>query len=214
VTKDHKPEELTEKIRIAAAGGRVYKSSNENHIDSKKVVLGPYRVFPGRLSVSRTLGDPAAKLVKFGGKPGVVIPLPDIFSFEVLTNYDFLILGCDGIFDQLSSQDVVSCICNSVSQENAVELHEQCAIASDCLIKTAIKRHSLDNVTSIIIAFGSFERNERVNMECARRVITMNKSYKVGTYGLRQMNLTSRNMNSLRVETAPTQRFNLSKRFC
>ena len=173
-------------------------------------------MFPGRLSVSRTFGDPAAKLVKYGGKPGVVIPLPDIFSFEVLSNYDFLVLGCDGIFDQLSSQDVVSCVWNSVSQENAIELHEQCAIATDNIIKTAIKHHSLDNVTSILIAFENFRRNERISIERAKRVISMNKSYKVGTYELRQINSTSRNLGSLynlgllKVETAPSQRFNLS----
>ena len=35
--------------------------------------LGPFRVLPGRLSVSRTFGDIEAKLEKFGGKSGVVV---------------------------------------------------------------------------------------------------------------------------------------------
>jgi hypothetical protein len=35
--------------------------------------LGPFRVLPGRLSVSRTFGDIEAKIEKFGGKNGVVI---------------------------------------------------------------------------------------------------------------------------------------------
>jgi len=37
------------------------------------LILGPFRVLPGRLSVSRTFGDIEAKFEKFGGKKGVVI---------------------------------------------------------------------------------------------------------------------------------------------
>jgi len=42
------------------------------------MLYGPYRVLPGRLSVSRTFGDIEAKLEKYGGKPGVVISDPEI----------------------------------------------------------------------------------------------------------------------------------------
>lgn len=40
--------------------------------------MGPHRVFPGRLSVSRTFGDVEAKLWIFGGIPGVISAEPDI----------------------------------------------------------------------------------------------------------------------------------------
>jgi hypothetical protein len=42
------------------------------------VILGPFRVIPGRLSVCRTFGDIETKLEKYGGKPGVVIAKPEI----------------------------------------------------------------------------------------------------------------------------------------
>jgi hypothetical protein len=42
------------------------------------MLFGPYRVLPGRLSVSRTFGDIEAKLEKFGGKAGVVVAEPEI----------------------------------------------------------------------------------------------------------------------------------------
>lgn len=45
--------------------------------------LGPFRVLPGRLSVSRTFGDIEAKLEKYGGKSGVVIAQPEIASFSL-----------------------------------------------------------------------------------------------------------------------------------
>ncbi len=43
----------------------------------------PYRVYPGKLSVSRTIGDMEAKLPKFGGNPKVVISEPDIDVYKL-----------------------------------------------------------------------------------------------------------------------------------
>lgn len=65
--------------------------------------MGPLRVLPGRLSVSRTFGDIEAKLEQFNGNPRVVVAEPEIRSFKILCEHDFLILGSDGIFDKMSS---------------------------------------------------------------------------------------------------------------
>ena len=54
----------------------------------------PYRVHPGRLSVSRTIGDIEAKLAKYGGNPEVVIPIPEVTSFDLDPDTDFIFLGC------------------------------------------------------------------------------------------------------------------------
>ena len=70
-------------------------------------VFGPFRVFPGRLSVSRTFGDIEAKRQKYGGNPRVVIAKPDIKQFKIEDNYDFMVLGCDGVFDKLTNLQVV-----------------------------------------------------------------------------------------------------------
>jgi hypothetical protein len=49
---------------------------------------------PGRLAVSRTMGDSEAKLPKYNGIPNVISAEPDVFSFKVSEEYDFLLLGC------------------------------------------------------------------------------------------------------------------------
>lgn len=64
-------------------------------------------MFPGRLSVSRTFGDIEAKREKFGGNPNVVIAVPDIKEFTIDDKMDFLLLGCDGIFDKISNAEVI-----------------------------------------------------------------------------------------------------------
>ena len=70
--------------------------------------LGPIRVLPGRLSVSRTFGDARAKVENFGGNPKVVIATPEITSFKLIdTTHDFIMVGCDGIFDRMTSEEII-----------------------------------------------------------------------------------------------------------
>jgi protein phosphatase 2C family protein 2/3 len=68
-----------------------------------QLIVGPHRVFPGRLSVSRTIGDIEAKYPKYGGNPNVVVATPEIKSFKIRNNYDFILIGCDGIFEKLTN---------------------------------------------------------------------------------------------------------------
>lgn len=65
------------------------------------------RVLPGRLSVSRTFGDAEAKIQKYGGNESVVIATAEIKSFKITSEHDFIVLGCDGIFDKLSNKDTI-----------------------------------------------------------------------------------------------------------
>ncbi len=46
-------------------------------------LLGPHRILPGRLSVSRSFGDILAKLREKGGNPNVLIAEPVIKSFKI-----------------------------------------------------------------------------------------------------------------------------------
>jgi protein phosphatase 2C family protein 2/3 len=81
--------------------------------DEIDYIVGPIRVLPGRLSVSRTFGDPEAKLEYKNGNPKVVIADPEIKVFQITKQHDYIILACDGIFDKMSNTDVNSCVWNS-----------------------------------------------------------------------------------------------------
>jgi len=80
-------------------------------------VQGPLRVFPGRLSVSKTFGDIEAKRPKYGGNPNVIVCDPDITSFKVQDNFDFIMIGCDGIFERLNNRDCVDEIWNRITEQ-------------------------------------------------------------------------------------------------
>jgi protein phosphatase PTC2/3 len=58
---------------------------------------------PGRLSVSRAFGDCMAKLEQYGGNPDCVIATPEIESFPLVSEVDYIMLGSDGVFDRLDN---------------------------------------------------------------------------------------------------------------
>ena len=109
LSRDHKPSDSLERKRIQSAGGQIYQTATVatagEQNTSPEIIIGPIRVFPGRLSVSRTFGDTEAKITNKGGNPNVVISKPEIRSFKLDKGHDFVILGCDGIFDKLSDRD-------------------------------------------------------------------------------------------------------------
>ena len=60
--------------------------------------------------MSRTVGDAEGKLEVLGGNPHVLIPEPDIYTFDTKKDdIDFFILGCDGIYDQITSKEILKC---------------------------------------------------------------------------------------------------------
>jgi hypothetical protein len=68
--------------------------SNSNDQNAKKeMIIGPQRVLPGRLSVCRTFGDIDAKIEKRGGNPNVVIAIPEIKSFRITDEHDFIVIA-------------------------------------------------------------------------------------------------------------------------
>lgn len=107
ITIDHKPGNTRENDRIVKAGGKVYSSNvprclqdlerSGNKLDSSHETIykcfGPERVYPGKLSVSRAIGDLYAKDPDLGGNPKVVIPNPDTYKLIITKDNDFLVLG-------------------------------------------------------------------------------------------------------------------------
>ncbi|CAG9324736.1 unnamed protein product [Blepharisma stoltei] len=155
LSKDHKPTDTIERSRILRAGGNLYNSLKQRNGTSKSG--GVVRVIPGRLAVSRSFGDIHAKLPEFGGIPNVLISVPEITKFNISASSDFLILGSDGLFDKLNNREIVESICQSTRRLETHDLHSACGIAIEEVIKAAMDKNSLDNITGVIIAFGGLE---------------------------------------------------------
>ena len=141
------------------------------------MIIGPHRVFPGRLSVSRTIGDIEAKDPRYGGNPMCVIPTPDIKCFRIKSNYDYIMLGCDGVFEKLDNKNVINAswdanrcdfdqdevlrknVDQNVLKNGApITIHQKAGLAVDKVLHECVYAKTLDNITAVMIAFENFER--------------------------------------------------------
>ena len=155
-TSDHKPNTYIEKHRIESQGGSVYQTTAAIPIyQNGKLIEIPWRVCPGGLSVSRTFGDIESKDERFGGKKGVVVALPDISEFELNDEYNFIVIGCDGIFDVLSNGEIIECIkiVLKINKSKNKKINELCGDFASMIIKSALAKESFDNVSCIVIVF-------------------------------------------------------------
>ena len=152
LTNDHKPNSKNEIKRIIKNGGVVYKTNPFQSI---------YRVIPGNLSVSRTIGDAEAKIGTYGGKEGVIIPTPEITKFVIdESKFDFILMGCDGIFDKSDNVDLVKGIFNFIDNKRYkyYDIHKLSGKCTNFAIKFAMNNNSQDNLSSIFISFPFFEQ--------------------------------------------------------
>ena len=181
LTNDHKPNNPKEYERAIKNGSKIYADDNDetdrdvskiNFIKDKtefeKYKKGEnskedivFREYPSDLAVMRTIGDIKAKKKEYGGNPGTIINKPDIFIYDININDDFIIMGCDGIFDDLSNQDVVNAawfIYKNESKEKNYDIHELTQDACDIIIKFAMEKQTSDNLSCIIIGLDGLEK--------------------------------------------------------
>lgn len=100
LSTDHKPESPAEMQRIKQAGGWV---EAEDHGDMPPV----YRM-NGDLSLSRSVGDLEYKQnAKLPPCDQLISAVPDIQTFRREVTDEFIVIGCDGVWDVITSQQAV-----------------------------------------------------------------------------------------------------------
>ena len=133
LSKDHKPICYEEKKRISELGGKIVFDGGDWRIKD--------------LSVSRAFGDLDAL--------PYVCHTPDIFHDSLSSNDKFMILACDGLWDVLSSQEVVDFILEEL--EKIKKNKSTNGVGKNNIARTlgeyAIQKGSYDNITIIIIFF-------------------------------------------------------------
>lgn len=143
LSRDHKPNDPLEKLRILKSGGRV-----EPYLEENGQFVGPFRVWlkheqiPG-LAMSRAIGDQVASSVG-------VIAEPEIIEHKLTSIDRFIIIGSDGIWEFLTNQDCV----NMVAPYFQVDDIEGACIRLAEEAESAWKKHDdvIDDIT-VIIAF-------------------------------------------------------------
>jgi len=152
---DHKPYHPTEKARIEAAGGHV-RGGRRARVD-------------GQLSVSRSLGDFDFKdNIDRAVEEQKITCMPDIYDISGVPPGTLVILGCDGLWDVMSSEKVVAFVRARLQRDPKVDLGD---VAAD-LVRASVRKRSTDNVTVMIaeLADGSAWENSQDEMQDFERL--------------------------------------------
>ncbi|KAL1111642.1 hypothetical protein V6Z11_D02G074500 [Gossypium hirsutum] len=102
--------------------------------------------------VTRALGDWDMKFPLGSASP--LIAEPDVRQIVLSEDDEFLIIGCDGIWDVMSSQFAVSLV------RRALRRHDNPEECAKELVNEASRLNSSDNLTAIVICFSSPARVE------------------------------------------------------
>jgi protein phosphatase 2C family protein 2/3 len=187
LTTDQKPDNLKEFERAIKNGSKIYLDDNDDpdrdesklefitdkaELEKKRIEKDNseeekiFRVFPSDLAVMRTIGDIKAKKKEFGGNPGTIINIPDIIILDINSSDDFIVMGCDGIFDDLSNEEIINAawmVFKNRANEKNFDIHELSQEACDMVIKFGLEKQTTDNLSCIIIGLEGLEKILKTN---------------------------------------------------
>lgn len=138
---DHKPEDEVELARIKNAGGKVTMDGRVN----------------GGLNLSRAIGDHFYKRNKvLPPEEQMISAMPDVKVLTLNEDHDFMVIACDGIWNVLSSQEVVDFISERIKPDQSGKVRPLSSIVEEllehCLAPdTSGDGTGCDNMTCILI---------------------------------------------------------------
>jgi hypothetical protein len=94
----------------------------------------------GKLGVSRAFGNYEFKEAKY------LVSDPEIKEVTLESDAQFLVLGCDGLYEKFSNDEIVCFIKNKISAKPLEEVIQE-------LVDEALDRGTEDNITVIVVKF-------------------------------------------------------------
>ncbi|XP_042463476.1 probable protein phosphatase 2C 11 [Zingiber officinale] len=135
LSRDHKPELEVERERILRAGGFIHGGR-----------------INGSLNLARAIGDMEFKQNKFlPAEKQIVTANPDVNIVELCDDDDFIVVACDGIWDCMSSQQLVDFVHEHINKETSLSVVCE-KVLDRCLAPTTLGE-GCDNMTMILVQF-------------------------------------------------------------
>lgn len=140
LSEDQKPENLGEKERILAAGGRVEPLPGPPNVDR-----GPMRVWLGEvdvpgLAMSRSIGDNVSQTVG-------VISVPEIMQYKIDPRDQCLVIASDGVWEFITNEEGCALVCKYLP-----DYQKACDMLCDEATRRWQKEEEvIDDITCVIV---------------------------------------------------------------
>jgi serine/threonine protein phosphatase PrpC len=143
LSEDHKPELSSEQARITHAGGAVFNG----RVD-------------GNLNLSRALGDLQYKSNgALRPEEQMICALPDVTTRKITHDMLCVVMGCDGIFETKSTQDIGAFVAKGIRESPGIRITATIERLLDSLLSPNYIQTGgcgCDNMTCIVIQFQHF----------------------------------------------------------
>jgi len=80
-----------------------------------------------------------------------VVCQPEIKEIDITEEDDFLLLGCDGMFDKLENKDIIKSMLST--EISGKDVHQYTGLCVDQIITDTLLSKSMDNLTVVLICF-------------------------------------------------------------
>jgi serine/threonine protein phosphatase PrpC len=118
LSKDHKPDDPIEIQRIEAAGSVI----EQGRVD-------------GGLNLTRALGDLRYKQKNLKPEEHPVTANPDVFEYDLPNDLDFIFMGCDGVWERKTNEEMCEWIYGMLKDKQSADLKAVCSqlLKNECL---------------------------------------------------------------------------------
>jgi len=136
MSEDHKPDNPIEKKRIVDGGGYI----TEGRVN-------------GNLNLSRAMGDMEYKHdTSRSPKEQLITSFPDVKAYPIDSSVEFILMGCDGIWECLTNQELVDKVKDYKKQgKSSSQIVEQ--LLDDLVAPDTSNGVGCDNMTTLLINF-------------------------------------------------------------
>ena len=170
---------------------QIHSISNINELERVKLNGGEIvnindniRINPGALKITRSIGDIESKFPQFGGKINVISNRPDIISFKIKNEMDFIFLCNNEINNYLNAKEfcivVYETMKNVLNKKKTFKIFLENVIIN--IMKYAIFKGAKNNLNCIFICFNNLKKlfysclnNEKIINDI---IVTLNLSNK------------------------------------
>ena len=175
LSKEHILSNKSEKDRIESFKGKI-KEIEENKIKVQKI-------FPGNLTVTRSIGDFQSKLKIYNGIPNMISSVPDIIKIYNNENIDFIFLTSNGLIEYMNNYEICNIIYKTLKEGILSDISFEKTIEkiNTNIINTAIEKGCKKNLSFIFLAMNNLYKNfkenqiHNVNEALARLKILINE---------------------------------------
>ena len=172
LNQSHSIANANELERVKLNGGEITSKNNNLAIN------------PGALTVTRSIGDIESKFPQFGGKINVISNRPDIVSFKIKNQMDFIFLSNKEINNFLNAKEfcviVYETMKNVLNKKKTFKFFLEKVIVN--VMKYAIFKGAKNNLSCVFICFNNLKKlfysclnNEKIINDI---IVTLNLSNK------------------------------------